>query len=82
MSWSIPVKRLYETTTLIAFYHPTPSHPVHILIVPKRRYSSLEDVPVEDTNVMTELFLTVQSLVADLSLSEHGYRLICNGGAY
>lgn len=36
MSFAIPVERLHETLTLLAFYHPKPSYAVHILLVPKR----------------------------------------------
>jgi histidine triad (HIT) family protein len=82
MSWSIPVERLAETASLIAFYHPTPSYPVHILLVPKRNYASLSALPPEDTAFQRDLFLTVAKLVQDLSLEQKGYRLICNGGAY
>jgi histidine triad (HIT) family protein len=82
MSWSIPVERLAETASLIAFYHPAPSYPVHILLVPKHSYANLSALPPEDTAFQRDLFLTVASLVQDLSLEQKGYRLICNGGAY
>ena len=36
MSFAIPVKRLRETSNLIAFQHPSPSYKVHLLITPKR----------------------------------------------
>ncbi|MEZ4510613.1 MAG: hypothetical protein R3C62_01950 [Chloroflexota bacterium] len=36
MSFLIPVQRLRETATLLAFHHPKPSYPLHILLVPKR----------------------------------------------
>ena len=82
MSWTIPVKRLHETPTLLAFYHPAPSYPIHILIVPKRSYASITAIRPDDTAFHLDLFQTVAKLVADLSLEKAGYRLICNGGAY
>lgn len=82
MSWSIPVKRLYETDTLIAFNHPVPSHPVHILIVPKRSYASITAISPGDCAFHADLFQTVQKLVSALSLQNHGYSLVCNGGTY
>ena len=82
MSFAIPVKRLRETPTLLAFHHPSPSYPLHILIVPKRGYRSLLDVPPEDGDFSRDLFATVQSLIREFGLGESGYRLIANGGAY
>lgn len=82
MSFAIPVKRLRETETLMAFHHPQPSHAVHILLVPKRPFSSLLDVPPDDADFLRDLFETVQSLVRKFNLEQSGYRLVANGGAY
>jgi histidine triad (HIT) family protein len=82
MSFLIPARRLRETDNLLAFYHPHPSYPVHILVVPKRAYRSLLEVPPEDTAFQRDLFETVQSLVRELALDQGGYRLIANGGSY
>ncbi len=82
MSFAIPLKRLRETPTLLAFDHPSPSYPVHILLVPKQAYASLLDLPPEDSDFLRDLMETVQSLVRELDLAAGGYRLIANGGAY
>jgi histidine triad (HIT) family protein len=82
MSFAIPVKRLHETPTLIAFFHPQPEYPVHVLLVPKRAISGLADPSAIDVDLLTDLLRVVQSLVAELNLEQRGYRLIVNGGAY
>jgi histidine triad (HIT) family protein len=82
MSFLIPVKRLRETPTLMAFHHPKPSYPLHILIVPKRTLASLQALSFTDADFMVDLFATTQSLVEEFKLVEKGYRLIANGGAY
>jgi histidine triad (HIT) family protein len=82
MSSAIPVKRLHETDTLLAFHHPKPSHPVHVLLVPKRRYRGLLDMPPDDVEFFQDLLDTVRRLVRELNLDRSGYRLIVNGGAY
>jgi len=82
MSFAIPVRRLRETKTLMAFHHPQPSYPLHILLTAKRSYSSFMDLPITDTTFLRELTLTVQSLVREFKLEESGYRLITNGGVY
>jgi len=82
MSFAIPVERLRETETLLAFHHPQPSYSVHILLVPKLPFSTLLDVPPDATDFLHDLFETVQSLVREFNLEQSGYRLITNGGAY
>ena len=82
MSFVIPVKRLHESEILMAFHHPKPSYPTHILLVPKRAVRGLEDLSPEDDLFLTEVFHTVQSLVDELNLTASGYRLILNGGEY
>jgi histidine triad (HIT) family protein len=76
----LPVDRLRETKTLIAFHHPDPSNPTHILIVPKRKYRTLMDLPIDDAELMRDLFGVAQELITELGLEKAGYRLIVNGG--
>ena len=80
MSFAIPIKRLRETSNLIAFQHPSPSYKVHLLLVPKRQVQTLADFDPTDTAFLTDLYSTVQSLVKELDLK--AYRLIVNGGEY
>jgi histidine triad (HIT) family protein len=82
MNFVIPVKRLRETETLLAFYHPQPSYPIHILLVPKKAIASLEELTSEDDALLAEIFRTAQSLVDELNLADSGYRLILNGGDF
>jgi len=80
MSFAIPVKRLRETETLMAFYHPKPSYKFHVLLVPKKSVASLQEFDSKDSAFLTELYATVQSLIEEFELS--AYRLIVNGGEY
>ena len=82
MSFALPLGRLYETETLLAFHHPQPAYALHILIVPRRRLSGLGDLGPEDVDFMRDLFTAVRWLVAEFDLEMRGYRLIANGGAY
>jgi len=80
MSFLIPVARLRETSSLIAFHHPSPGYKFHVLIVPKRETKSLAQLDPSDTTFLTDLYSTVQSLVDEFHLQ--AYRLIVNGGEY
>jgi histidine triad (HIT) family protein len=80
MSFVIPVKRLRETETLMAFHHPKPSYKFHVLLVPKKAVASLKDLDSRDSAFLSDLYSTVQSLVEEFHLT--AYRLIVNGGEY
>jgi histidine triad (HIT) family protein len=79
MSFIIPIKRLRETDTLLAFHHPQPSHPFHIILLPKKEIHSFLELKPADPFI-SDLVTTVQSLVAEYHLL--AYRLIVNGGDY
>lgn len=82
MSFLLPVDRLRETPTVLAFYHPRPSYPVHILIVPKRVVPNFLALLPTDADVLRDLVQVAQELIRDLQLERRGYRLIINGGAF
>ena len=82
MSFPIPLQRLRETDTLLAFHHPKPSYAVHILLVPKRGLASMAAITPADSPFLIDLFQTVRSLVTEFNLESLGYRLVVNGGAY
>lgn len=82
MSFAIPVDRLRETQSLLAFFHPRPSYAVHILLVPKKAIGSLEDLSPDDSIFLAEVFRTTQELVKELNLAASGFRLIVNGGEF
>lgn len=78
----LPLKRLYETETLLAFHHPQPAYPLHILIVPRRRLPGFTALGGGDALFLQELVAAVRYLVETLDMEPSGYRLIVNGGAY
>jgi histidine triad (HIT) family protein len=80
MSFAIPVQRLRETETLMAFHHPRPAYPFHVLLVPKKAVLSLKELDSTDTAFLTDLYSTVQNLVSEFGLP--AYRLIVNGGEF
>jgi histidine triad (HIT) family protein len=80
MSFAIPLKRLRETETLMAFYHPKPAYSFHVLLVPKKSTISLKELDSQDSAFLIDLYSTAQSLVDEFQLA--AYRLIVNGGEY
>ena len=81
-SFAIPLRRLRETESLMAFHHPQPGYPVHILIMPKKALRSLADLTPADAQLLLDIFQAAHSLAVEFNLEQSGYRLIVNGGAY
>lgn len=79
MSSVLPVKRLRETDSLLAFHHPKPAYPFHVLLVPKQPVASFLDLD-PSSGFLSDLVSTVQSLATEFRLP--AYRLIVNGGEY
>jgi histidine triad (HIT) family protein len=83
LPFTLPLERLSETATLLAFHHPSASYPLHILLIPKRPLTGLADIdPAVDGQFLADLYQTVQKLVKQFGLEKDGYRLIVNGGKY
>jgi len=80
MDFILPINRLYDSETLLAFFHPQPAYPLHILIVPKQPIADMLSLKEEHSAVLFECFSTAQNLVEKFKLQTDGYRLIVNGG--
>lgn len=76
----LPVGRLAENDHWLAFHHPSPEYPLHILIVPKQMISSLTEAQNKNPQLYSDLFKLVKQLITDLGLDQQDYRLITNGG--
>jgi histidine triad (HIT) family protein len=79
VSFAIPVKHLEETDSLLAFFHPQPAYPFHVILIPKKAIRTFSDLEPASP-FMVDLVAVAQSLVAENHLT--AYRLIVNGGKY
>jgi histidine triad (HIT) family protein len=82
MNSHLPINRIYEDDHWIAFHHPQPMAPFHIVILLKRELKSLMELPNDEIHLISDLFRVVKKLVSEFDLEDFGYRLITNGGPY
>ena len=61
VSKEIPTKILVETESCIGFLDAFPLAKGQALVIPKRHYEKLQDLPI---NINTEVFSTVHSLIS------------------
>jgi histidine triad (HIT) family protein len=76
----LPIDRLSENSHWLAFHHPQPDYPLHILILPKQEIPSLPNAPKDEPGLYADLFTLVQQLISDFKLEDSAYRLVTNGG--
>ena len=77
-SGAVPAKRLYEDAEVLAFPDINPQAPVHILIIPKKHYASLNDV--EDRGLLGHMMLVARKLAKEQGVAAGGYRVAVNCG--
>lgn len=71
---------IYEDEKIIAFDDIKPQAPVHVLLIPKEHYASLNDVPDGDESILAHLLLKARQIAYDKGIGEDGYRLVLNTG--
>ena len=74
----IPAEIVYETDEVLAFRDINPQAPVHVLIIPKERIATINDLATEHTELVGKLVLTAVEIAREEGLSEDGYRLVLN----
>ncbi|ALS21304.1 MULTISPECIES: histidine triad nucleotide-binding protein [Paenibacillus] len=77
---AIPSKKVFENEHVVAFHDIQPAAPVHILIIPKKHISSMNDVESEDWYLLGEIHSAAQQIAREQGVAETGYRLINNCG--
>lgn len=75
----LPSEKVFENERLIAIKDAFPKAPVHLLIIPKKAYPSLQTVPKEDLALMGEIVDVAQKLAEEFGVADN-YRLLTNNG--
>ncbi len=69
---------VFEDDDVLAFNDVNPQAPVHVLIIPKKHISTVNDMSAEDELLMGKLFSTAKNIASQKAVSEDGYRLVVN----
>lgn len=75
----LPATIQYEDEEFIAFNDIHPKAPVHVLVVPKKPYRSLEEVAATDKDFHAKLLQTVRQVAAKLGIADN-YKILMNVG--
>lgn len=74
----IPARIIYQDEDVTAFHDINPVAPVHILVVPNKVLSTLNNAGEDDERLLGKMILTAQRLAAQLGIADNGYRIVVN----
>lgn len=79
----IPAEIIHESDTTIAFRDINPQAPTHVLVIPRRHISTINDLDEKDAELVGEMYLAAKAIAADEGVADLGYRAVmnCNEGA-
>ena len=76
----LAAKILFETESMLAFEDIRPQAPVHVLVIPKVHFASLEGAPEGSEGLLGELLLAARRAAREKGIAETGFRVVLNTG--
>ena len=79
----IPCDKVYEDEHALAFHDIAPQAPVHVLVIPKGPYISMDDFTRDaPAELVAGFFRAVGEAARRLGVTDDGYRVLCNTGSH
>jgi len=82
VSREIPADIIFENDDVLAFRDLNPQAPLHVLIIPKNRIRTINDMQPQDAEIFGKLFLAAREIAAEYGVAEDGYRVVMNCNAH
>jgi len=76
----IPCTKVYEDDKILAFRDINPAAPVHVLIIPKKHITSVNEINEDNAEVVGHIFAIAAKLAKELGVDSNGYRVVTNVG--
>jgi len=79
----IPAEIVYESETAVAFRDINAKAPTHVLVIPRKHISTINDIELDDETIVGSLYTAAREVAAQEGIAEDGYRAVmnCNEGA-
>ena len=78
LSGEIESDIIYEDEQIFAIHDINPVAKVHILIIPKKKILTINDLSKEDINLIGSMFICAKNLAKKYQIDQSGYRLLFN----
>ena len=80
-SREIPTNIIYDDNLCMVFEDINPQAPVHLLVIPKKHMTSLNDAEEEDCGLLGHLLGVVARVAKEKKIDGSGYRTVINTNA-
>ena len=77
----IPAEKVYDGEEVFAIKDVNPQAPTHILIIPKKHFSSLMDMGDSDERLFGAILNIGRHLAHKMNLEPSGFRIVLNTGS-
>jgi histidine triad (HIT) family protein len=74
----IPADIVYESETALAFRDINPKAPTHVLVIPRKHISTINDIGTDDETILGSLYTAAREIAAQEGIAEDGYRAVMN----
>jgi histidine triad (HIT) family protein len=76
----IPSNKVYSDDEVYAFHDISPAAPIHILVIPKKHISAVNEASSQDQALLGRILLKANEIAGQQGLSEDGFRYVINTG--
>jgi histidine triad (HIT) family protein len=76
----IPSPLLWDDEDIVAFNDISPLAPVHVLIIPRKHISDLNQLTEDDMQLIGKINYVATVLADKAGIANSGWRLVCNCG--
>ena len=74
----IPADIVYEDDVCLAFRDIAPQAPTHVLIIPRKHISTINEITADDQAIVGSLYSAAQDIAAAEGFADEGYRVAMN----
>tara|TARA_B100000609_G_scaffold66202_2_gene52204 strand:- start:1982 stop:2323 length:342 start_codon:yes stop_codon:yes gene_type:complete len=78
LSGEIESDIIYEDEQIFAIHDINPVAKVHILIIPKKKIPTMNQISDEDRDLLGNMFICAKNLAKKYQIDQSGYRLLFN----
>ncbi len=72
--------QVYQDEKVTAFHDINPAAPVHLLVIPNKHITSVQDLGDDDQALMGHMFSVINEVAEEYGVLQSGFRLIINNG--
>ena len=77
-SKAVAINKPILADEFFAFEDINPAAPHHVLIIPRRHLSAINEIEMTDCELIGKLVLAAKEIARDRGIDENGYRLVIN----